>query len=148
MLFGLSNTPASFPDYINKILNETLDILIVVYLDDILIDTEDPGQPHVEVVHRVLELLHKHGLFANLKKCRFHKDKVWFLGFVVLARGINIEEEQIEARKRCLEPKWIRYIPVFLGFANFSKRFIRNLYKIAAPLTSILQITENNYFNI
>ncbi len=40
--FGLSNAPASFQGYINKILAEKLDIFVVVYLNDILIYTEDP----------------------------------------------------------------------------------------------------------
>ena len=83
MPFGLSNAPASFQGYINKILAEKLDIFVIVYLDDILIYTEDPGQGHVEAVRWVLDVLRRHGLFANLKKCRFHKDEVRFLGYVV-----------------------------------------------------------------
>ena len=50
MPFRLSNAPASFQGYINKILAEKLDIFVIVYLDDILIYTEDPGQGHVEAV--------------------------------------------------------------------------------------------------
>ena len=50
MLFDLSNAPATFQGYVNKILAEKLDIFVIVYLDDILIYTEDPSQPHVEVV--------------------------------------------------------------------------------------------------
>ena len=50
MPFGLSNAPASFQGYINKILAEKLDIFIIVYLNDILIYTEDPGQAHVNAV--------------------------------------------------------------------------------------------------
>ncbi len=42
MPFSLSNAPASFQGYINRILAEKLDIFVVVYLDDILIYTEDP----------------------------------------------------------------------------------------------------------
>ena len=57
--------------------------MAIVYLDDILIYTEDPGLPHVDAVRWVLEQLRKHGLFANLKKCRFHQEEVWFSGFVV-----------------------------------------------------------------
>ena len=37
MSIGLSNAPASFQGYINKILDEKLDIFIIVYLNDILI---------------------------------------------------------------------------------------------------------------
>ena len=43
MYFGLSNAPATFQGYVNKILTEKLDIFVIIYLDDILIYTEDPG---------------------------------------------------------------------------------------------------------
>ena len=41
--FCFSNAPATFQGYVNKILAEKLDIFIIVYLDDILIYTKDPG---------------------------------------------------------------------------------------------------------
>ena len=47
MLFGLSNALATFQEYINKILAEKLDIFVIVYLDDILIYTENLRQPPV-----------------------------------------------------------------------------------------------------
>ena len=50
MPFGLSNAPATFQGYVNKILAEKLDVFVIVYLDNILIYTEDPGQSHVEAV--------------------------------------------------------------------------------------------------
>ena len=50
MPFGLSNAPASFQGYINKILAEKLDVFVIVYLDDILIYTEDQDQGHIEAV--------------------------------------------------------------------------------------------------
>ncbi len=55
MPFGLSNTPTSSQGYINKILAEKLDIFVIVCLDDMLIYTEDPGQPNVDEVRWVLE---------------------------------------------------------------------------------------------
>ena len=43
MSFGLSNAPASFQGYNNKILAEKLDIFVIVYLGNIFVYTEDPG---------------------------------------------------------------------------------------------------------
>ena len=51
MLFGLSNTPATFQGYANKILAKKLNIFVIVYLDDVLIYTEDPDQSYIEAVH-------------------------------------------------------------------------------------------------
>ena len=139
MSFGLSNAPVSFQGYVNKILAEKLDIFVIVYLDDILIYTKDVGQGHVKAVRWVLGELWKHGLFANLKKCRFHQKEVRFLGYVVSSQGICMKEERIDAVKAWPKPKSIRDIQVFIGFANFYRRFIQGFSKIAAPPTSILK---------
>ena len=111
-------------------------------LDDILIYTEDPGQGHVAAVRWVLENLRKHGLFANRKKCRFHKDEVRFLGYVVSAQGVRIGDERIEAVKTWPELKSVPDIQVFIGFANFY-RFIQGFSKRAAPLTSMLRTSSS-----
>ena len=50
MSFGLTNTLATFQSYINKILAEKLDVFVIVYLDDILIYTENRGKEHVQAV--------------------------------------------------------------------------------------------------
>ena len=124
MPFGLSNALATFQGYVNKILAEKLDIFVIVYLDDILIYTEDPGQPHVKVVRWVLDQLRKYSLFANLKKCRFHQDEVCFLKYVMLSKGISMEAKRIEVVRKWPEPKSVQDIQVFLGFANFYWWFI------------------------
>ena len=118
--FGWFNAPASFQGYINKIMAEKLDIFIIVYLDDILIYTEDQGQGHVEVVQWVLNILKKNSLFAILKKCRFHKDEVRFLRYVVSSQGIRMGDEKIEAVRNWPEPKSMRDIQVFISFAPIS----------------------------
>ena len=50
MPFGLTNAPSSFQGFINKILAEKLDIFVIIYLDDILIYTDDNGNSHVAAV--------------------------------------------------------------------------------------------------
>ena len=41
MPFGLTNSPATFQAYINKALSGLVDVICVVYLDDILIYSEN-----------------------------------------------------------------------------------------------------------
>ena len=139
--FGLSNAPATFQGYVNKILAEKFDIFVIVYLDNILIYTEDPGQPYVEAVCYVLNQLWKHSFFTNLKKCWFYQDKVCFLNYIVSSKIISIKPEKIKIVKDWPEPKSLCNIQVFLGFANFYWRFIQGFGRIAALLTSILKTT-------
>ena len=139
MPFGLSNPPTTFQKYVNKILAKMLNIFIFVYLDDILIYTKDPSQPHVEAVCRVLDQLQKYLLFANLKKYHYHQDEVCFLWYVVSSKSINIEAERIEVVKKWPELMSVRDIQVFQGFANFYWRFIQAFHRIATPLTLMLK---------
>lgn len=88
----------------------------------------------------VVDVLRKHSLFAKLQKCRFYKDEVCFLGYVFSSQGIKIEDKKIEAIKNSPKPKSIRYIQIFLGFANFYHCFIWDFSKIAIPLTLMLKI--------
>ena len=145
MSFGLTNAPRSFQGYVNKILAKKLDIFVIVYLDDIFIYTKDPGKSHVKAVWWVLEVFRKYGLYANLKKCRFHQDEVRCLGFVVSTDDIRIEDERIDIVKKLPEPKSVWDIQVFIGFANFYQHFIKGFSRIAAPLTTILKITGIRY---
>ena len=73
MFFGLTNISRSFQDYVNKILAEKLNIFIIFYLNNILIDTKDLRKSHVKAIWWVLKILRKYySLYANLKKYCFY----------------------------------------------------------------------------
>ena len=80
-------------------------------------------------------------MFANLKKYRFQQEEIRFLGYVVSSQEILMEEEKIDAVKAWPEPKSVQDLQVFIGFANFYRRFIQGLSKIAVPLISILKMS-------
>ena len=143
MPFGQTNVPASFQRYINKILVERFDIFVIVYLDDILIYTDDDGDGYVSAVHWVLEQLRKFSLFVNLKKCWFHQEKVWFLGYIVSSKDIRMKDERIETVKQWPESQSVQDIQVFLGFTNFYQWFIHGFSQIVAPLTSLLKTSRS-----
>ena len=80
--------------------------------------------------------------------CRFHKDEIQFLGFIVLAQDIRIEKEKIETIKDWPGPWSVRDISVFFNFANFYRKFIKNFNEITASLTLMLEITNNEALSI
>ena len=112
-------------------------------MDKILINTKDPKQPYVEAIRYVLEQLQKYSFYTNLKNYQFQKYETQFLGFVILAQSIKIEEKKIKTIKNWPKPQSVKDFWLFLGFANFYKRFINNFGKIAIPLILLLQITND-----
>ena len=68
MPFGLVNAPASFQALVNDVLRPYLDTSVVVYLDDILIFSENEAE-HEQHVLQVLEKLLEANLFVKLEKC-------------------------------------------------------------------------------
>ena len=91
----------------------------------------------------VLQRLREHALFANLKKCSFHTDEVKFLGFLVLSKGVSMEDSRIESVRDWPEPTNVREIQVFIRFANFYRQFIEGFSRIAAPLTALVKDPSN-----
>lgn len=144
MSFSLSNMPASFQDYINKILAKKLDIFVLVYLDNILIYIKNSGQDQFEAVRLVFEQLWNYFFYANLKRYQFYQEGMRFLSYVVLSRGIRMKDKKIKAVRGQPEPKSVRGIQVFIGLANFYWRFIQGFSKITAPLTSMLKTSASD----
>ena len=53
MLFGLTNTPATFQCFMNDVFTAMVDSFMVIYLDDILIYSNDMAE-HAGHVHCIL----------------------------------------------------------------------------------------------
>ena len=118
MPFGLSNAPSAFQCFMNDIFTDLLDVCIVIYLDDLLIYSFDTSQ-HISHVREVLRRLRKHGLYAKAEKCEFHTTSVEYLGYVLSPKGLTMADDKIRAVLAWPEPRKVKDIQSFLGFANF-----------------------------
>ncbi|CAI7767097.1 unnamed protein product [Closterium sp. NIES-53] len=111
---------------------------VVVYLDDILIYSKDMKQ-HVEHLRRVFEILRRERFYVKLSKIEFALKKVQFLGHMVSAQGVHVDQKKIEAVRTWKTPENVKELQQFLGFANYYSRFVPNYAEIAAPLTNLLK---------
>jgi len=103
MPFGLTNAPAAFQCFVNTIFADMLDVCVVVYLDDILIYSEDM-ESHQQHVREVLRRLRLHGLFAKPEKCEFHSDSVEYLGYCLSPDGLTMSPDKIQTISDWPEP--------------------------------------------
>jgi len=133
---GLTNAPAVFQRFMNDIFADMLDVCVVVYLDDILIYSSDKATHHKQV-KEVLRRLQKHGLYAKPEKCEFDCDRVEYLGYIMSPAGLTMASDKVQVIQDWPEPRKVKDVQSFLGFANFYRRFIYNFSDIVVPLTRL-----------
>lgn len=136
MPFGLANAPGVFQGMMVDIFRDILDVYVVVYLDDLLIFSENEDS-HVQHVREVLQRLRKHKLYAKASKCVFHAKSVEFLGFVVSSSGISMAEDKLKSVRDWPTPTNVKQVQSFLGFVNFYRRFVRDFSRISLPLSDL-----------
>ena len=138
MPFGLTNAPSTFMRLMNHMLRPFIGKFIVVYFDDILIYSKNLHN-HVSHLNSVLDVFRTEKLYANLKKCTFCTNKLVFLGFVVSAKGIEVDEEKIKAIQEWPTPSNVGHVRSFHGRASFYRRFVKDFSTIVAPLTEVIK---------
>ena len=138
MPFGLTNAPVAFQRFMNDIFSHLLDVCVVIYLDDILIYSNDMSEHHWHV-KEVLKRLRKASLYAKAEKCEFHSESVEYLGYILSPSGLTMSNDKIKIIQDWPEPKKVKDIQSFLSFANFYRRFIFNYSDIVIPLTHLTQ---------
>jgi len=136
MPFRLTNAPAAFQRFMNNVFSDLLDVYIVVYLNDILIYSDDITQ-HRSHVKEVLNRLQKAGLYVKAEKCEFYSDSVKYLDYVLSPSGLTMSDAKVKIIQEWPEPKKVKDIQSFLGFANFYRHFIFNYSDIVIPLTCL-----------
>nr|GEW42215.1 putative reverse transcriptase domain-containing protein [Tanacetum cinerariifolium] len=114
MPFGLKNAPAVFMDLMNRVCKPYLDKFVIVFINDILINSKNEKE-HKEHLKAILELLKKEKLYAKFSKSKIESIKDW------------------------ASPKTLTEIRQFLGLGGYYRRFIKGFLKIAKSMTKLTQ---------
>ena len=88
----------------NDIFSDPLDVSVIIYLDDILVYSNNPAD-HKKHVHKVLHHLRENGLYACLDKCRFSEDTVEYLGFILSKDGLKMDPSKVQTIQDWPEPR-------------------------------------------
>jgi len=109
----------------------------MIYLNDILIYSNNMSK-HYQHVKEVLKYLYKAGLYTKAEKCEFYSKLVEYLGYILSPSGLTMSDNKVKIIQDRLEPKKVKNIQFFLGFANFYHQFIFNYSDIVILLTCFI----------
>lgn len=142
---GLCNSPASFMRMMLSIFGDLNFSSLLCYLDDLLVfaPSEEESLKRLSVV---FSRLRSSNLKLSQKKCHFLRGSVKFLGHVISADGVSVDQEKVSAissfkKEDLMEPDGCtpsqQKIRSFLGMVLFYQHFIPACSRIAKPLYAL-----------
>ena len=106
-----------------------IDVIVIIYLDDILIYSNNISE-HKAHIKEVLCRLHANGA----DKCEFHVTSCEYLRYMLSPEGLTMAPYKVQIILDWPEPQKVKDIQSFLGFTNFYCHFIFGYSKITVPL--------------
>src|SRR5204863_5996912 len=118
MLFELTNTSATFQKLINHVLYNHLNEFVITYLNNILIYFRNK-KDHKKHVKKILKKFQEKNLYFKLKKCKFHKQQVKYLEYIITTEKLEMNSEKIKAVIKFLISECIKNIQAFQELAKY-----------------------------
>jgi len=116
----------------NEVLRPVIGKFAVVYFDDILGYSRNEEE-HASHLHQVLSILAQEKLYGNLEKCHFFTPQVTFLGYVISAQGIHIDEDKVKAIREWPTSTSLHQVLSVHGLASFYRTFVKDFSTIWHP---------------
>ena len=142
MPFGATNAPATFQRLMHNCLGYLNMTWCVVYLDDIIVFSDNP-KDHIVRLEAVFKKLAIAGLKLKPSKCFFFKEEIDYLGHLVSWKGVATSPKKIEAVTKWPVPQTVYDVRSFLGFVEYYRRLIRDFIKISKPIREVITGLEN-----
>jgi len=135
--FGLPIAPATFQRAIGMILGGLKWKHCLVYLDDIIVFSQTPGE-HVEHLREVFTALAKAGVSLKAKKCHLFREEVEYLGHIVGRGELKVQDKNIRGLREASPLRCKKDLrSFFLGMCNVYRRFVKDYARVARSLSAM-----------
>lgn len=140
MPFGLCNAPQTLSKLMDQIFPHELRSNIFIYLDDLLIVSNDLPT-HFKLLKITAKKLCDANLTINVKKSHFCFKSLRYLGYIVGGGELRTDPDKVKSVAQFPVPTSRKQVRRFLGMTGWYRRFIPNYANLAAPLTDTLKIS-------
>ena len=131
---GLRNAPAVFQHFLNEVLTDLIGQGVIVYIDDILIHSSSLNELR-RLTRLVFDRIRASSLFLKAAKCKFERESITFLGFVVSGKGVEANPSFVQGVTSFPTPRTLKETQRFLGLAGYYRRFVPQYSRVAKPLS-------------
>ena len=122
----------------NEVFHPYLHKVVLVFFDDTPVYSlalED----HKMHLAQLLELLQKHQLYVDYKKCEFGKNQVAYLGHIISAQVVATDLDKVKIMIEWPTPSNIKELQGFLGLTRYYRKFVVGYAHIALLITGQLK---------
>jgi len=138
--FELVNVSSTFQRYINWVLQNFLDEFCSVYVNDILIFTDESLHQHQNYIWRILLQLQEVDLQIDIDKCEFEVKSIKYLKFILkVEKNIQMNPQKIKTIMNWQVFKSVKRVQSFIDFVNFYWKFIKNFFNLIMSIMALIQ---------
>ena len=123
MPFGLKNVGATYQRLVNKMFSKQIRKNMEVYVDDMLVKSKEE-LAHLDDLKETFATLKQYQMRLNSSKCVFGVASGKFLGFVVSQRGIEANQEKVQAIINMASPRTVKEVQKLTGRIAALNRFV------------------------
>ncbi|KAG2957244.1 hypothetical protein PC119_g27393 [Phytophthora cactorum] len=143
MLQGQKNAPPTFNRCVTHLLSSVRDFA-PSYFDDVFVYSRTVNgktdvEVHKEHLRRMLGLMRKHKLYANLKKCIFGASEIPILGCLVGKNDVRPDPEKVRVISEWPTLPNVKELRQFLELATYLCKYVENYAGKIRPLSQLLK---------
>jgi hypothetical protein len=113
------------------------------FFDDILVYSKT-WQEHMRQLDEILSIIEAQSLYAKESKCEFGMTELLYLGHIISAQGVQVQQEKIGAILDWPTPRSVTKLRSFFRLCSYYRQFVRGFSQLGAPLTDL---TKHGAFN-
>ncbi|KAG2908902.1 hypothetical protein PC118_g22402 [Phytophthora cactorum] len=140
---GLKNAHVTFNRCVTHLLRLVRDFA-PSYFGDVFVHSRGVNgktdvEVHKEHLRKLLGLMRKHKLYANLKKCIFRASEIPILGCLVGKNSVRPDPEKVRVISEWPTLSNVKELRQFLGLATYLFKYVENYAGKIRPLSQLLK---------